>query len=197
MGELGGNGAIDDVVETGDPDISGNGGNGGNGNGGNGNGNGGNGNGNGGNGNGGNGNGGNGNGGNGNGGNGEDMMKPEPGPHALALSDRIVLHAATPAQLVKSGDGLQYYFIGADGSTVSGPNFPVLQRVGRNASLRGLGFAAECNQPAYRQASLCRLYFQRNEDSGLHLLPGQRGTIPTSRTSSTSAPIYSINVEAW
>ena len=51
-------------------------------------------------------------------------MKPEPGPHASALSNRIVRHAATPSQLVKSGDGLQYYFIGADGSTVSGPTFP-------------------------------------------------------------------------
>ena len=46
------------------------------------------------------------------------------GPHASALSDRIVLHVATPVQLVKSGDGLQFYYIGADGSTVSGPVFP-------------------------------------------------------------------------
>ena len=51
-------------------------------------------------------------------------MDPEPGPHASALSNRIVRHAATPVQLVKSGDGLQYYYIGADGSTVSGPTFP-------------------------------------------------------------------------
>ena len=64
--------------------------------------------------------------GNGNGnmngnGNGDDTMA---GPHASVLSDRIVLHAATPAQLVKSGDGLQYYYIGADGSTSTGPTIP-------------------------------------------------------------------------
>ena len=35
-----------------------------------------------------------------------------------------MLHAATPVQLVKSGDGLQYYYIGADGSTATGPTFP-------------------------------------------------------------------------
>jgi hypothetical protein len=52
------------------------------------------------------------------------MTDPEPGPHASALADRIVFHAATPAQLVKSGDGLQYYFLGADGSTVTGPHIP-------------------------------------------------------------------------
>ena len=34
---------------------------------------------------------------------------------------RVVKHAATPAQLIKSGDGLHYYFIGADGSATTGP----------------------------------------------------------------------------
>ena len=109
----------------------GGGGNQGNGNGNNGNGNGDNGNGNGDNGNGDNGNGNNGKGENPdinlptlpeNGGMNGDMK--ERGPHVSALSNRIVLHAATPAQLVKAGDGLQYFYIGADGSTVSGPTFP-------------------------------------------------------------------------
>ena len=41
---------------------------------------------------------------------------------APSTSNRIVFHAATPAQLVKTGDGgLHYYFIGADGSIVTGP----------------------------------------------------------------------------
>ncbi len=52
-----------------------------------------------------------------------DMMH-KPGPRAHEASGRIVMHAATPAQLVKSGDGLQYYFVGADGSTVTGPTIP-------------------------------------------------------------------------
>jgi hypothetical protein len=46
-----------------------------------------------------------------------DMTVPIP-------SNSIVHHAATPAQLVKSGAGLQYYFIGADGTASSGPVFP-------------------------------------------------------------------------
>ena len=36
----------------------------------------------------------------------------------IALApNRIVFHAATPAQLIRVEDGLQYYFIGRDGST--------------------------------------------------------------------------------
>ena len=39
-----------------------------------------------------------------------------------AFSDnRVVQHAATPAQLIKAGEGLHYYFIGADGSAATGP----------------------------------------------------------------------------
>ena len=43
----------------------------------------------------------------------------------IALApNRIVLHAATPAQLIRVEDGLQYYFIGRDGSTRIGPWIP-------------------------------------------------------------------------
>ena len=45
-------------------------------------------------------------------------MNPSSSPNS------IVTHAATPAQLVKSGAGLQYYYIGADGSSVTGPTLP-------------------------------------------------------------------------
>ena len=45
------------------------------------------------------------------------------GPHVSELANRIVKHVATPAQLVISGGGFQFFFIGADGSTVSGPTF--------------------------------------------------------------------------
>ncbi len=42
-----------------------------------------------------------------------------------ALSpNSIVNHAATPGQLIRSGAGLQYYFIGTDGSASSGPTIP-------------------------------------------------------------------------
>lgn len=42
----------------------------------------------------------------------------------IPKSNRIVHHAATPVQLVKTGDdGLHLYFIGADGSTYTGPVF--------------------------------------------------------------------------
>ena len=56
---------------------------------------------------------------------------PQPDPtlsdHELlkALApNRIVFHAATPAQLIKVEDGLQYYFIGRDGKTRLGPWIP-------------------------------------------------------------------------
>ena len=40
----------------------------------------------------------------------------------IPKSNRIVHHAAAPVQLVKTGDdGLHLYFIGADGSTYTGP----------------------------------------------------------------------------
>ena len=53
-----------------------------------------------------------------NGENGEEKTMRVPAP----TRNSIVMHAATPAQLVKSGDGkLNYYFIGADGSASTGP----------------------------------------------------------------------------
>ena len=43
----------------------------------------------------------------------------------IALApNRIVFHAATPAQLCRVEEGLQYYFIGRDGSTYFGPWVP-------------------------------------------------------------------------
>lgn len=48
-------------------------------------------------------------------------------PDPVSISDpvfsdnRVVQHAATPAQLIKAGEGLHYYFIGADGSAMTGP----------------------------------------------------------------------------
>ena len=43
----------------------------------------------------------------------------------IALApNRIVFHAATPAQLIKVEDGLQYYFIGRKGKTRLGPWIP-------------------------------------------------------------------------
>ncbi len=76
-----------------------------------------------------NGNGMNGNGNGMNGGMNGDKMMHKPGPPAASASGRIVMHAATPAQLVKSGDGLQYYFVGADGSTVTGPHIPSFSKL--------------------------------------------------------------------
>ena len=56
-------------------------------------------------------------------GNGDNMMGG--GMKAsIPKSNRIVHHAATPVQLIKTGDdGLHLYFIGADGSTYTGPTF--------------------------------------------------------------------------
>jgi hypothetical protein len=46
---------------------------------------------------------------------------PHPDAPSTPSSDCIVAHAATPAQLCPVAGGLQYYFIGADGSTSIGP----------------------------------------------------------------------------
>lgn len=43
---------------------------------------------------------------------------------AALAPNRIVFHPATPVQLCKVDDGLQVYFIGADGSTYFGPWVP-------------------------------------------------------------------------
>ena len=50
-----------------------------------------------------------------------DMMS---GPHVSELANRIIKHVATPAQLVMAGGGFQFFFIGPDGNTVSGPTIP-------------------------------------------------------------------------
>ncbi len=49
--------------------------------------------------------------------------QPQPHPDApfTPPADCIVAHAATPAQLCPMAGGLQYYFIGADGSAQPGP----------------------------------------------------------------------------
>ena len=50
-------------------------------------------------------------------------VTPTPHPSApfTPPADCIVAHAATPAQLCPVGGGLQYYFIGADGTSQPGP----------------------------------------------------------------------------
>ncbi len=53
----------------------------------------------------------------------QQQSTPDPHPDAPSTpsSDCVVTHAATPAQLCPVAGGLQYYFIGADGSTSIGP----------------------------------------------------------------------------
>ncbi len=53
----------------------------------------------------------------------QQQSTPDPHPDAPSTpsSDCVVAHAATPAQLCPVAGGLQYYFIGADGSTSIGP----------------------------------------------------------------------------
>ena len=56
-------------------------------------------------------------------GGGQQQSTPDPHPDAPSTpsSDCVVAHAATPAQLCPVAGGLQYYFIGKDGSTSIGP----------------------------------------------------------------------------
>ena len=56
-------------------------------------------------------------------GGGQQQSTPDPHPDAPSTpsSDCVVAHAATPAQLCPVAGGLQYYFIGADGSSSIGP----------------------------------------------------------------------------
>ena len=48
-------------------------------------------------------------------------QESHPGAPFTPPANCIVAHAATPAQLCPVADGLQYYFIGADGSSSGGP----------------------------------------------------------------------------
>lgn len=51
----------------------------------------------------------------------EDAAAPHPDAPNFPSADCIVTHAATPAQLCPIAGGLQYYFIGSDGSSQAGP----------------------------------------------------------------------------
>ena len=51
----------------------------------------------------------------------QQTSTPHPDAPDYPSADCIVSHAATPAQLCPIAGGLQYYFIGADGSTSIGP----------------------------------------------------------------------------
>ncbi|MDE0143380.1 MAG: proline-rich domain-containing protein [Caldilineaceae bacterium] len=51
----------------------------------------------------------------------QQTSDPHPDAPDYPSADCIVSHAATPAQLCPIAGGLQYYFIGADGSTSIGP----------------------------------------------------------------------------
>ena len=50
-----------------------------------------------------------------------NQMQPHPSAPFTPPADCIVAHAATPAQLCPIDGGLQYYFIGEDGSAQPGP----------------------------------------------------------------------------
>ena len=68
-------------------------------------------------------------------------VTPTPHPSApfTPPADCIVAHAATPAQLCLVGGGLQYYFIGADGSSQPGP---WIQSLSDLATLHSAGAAS-------------------------------------------------------
>ena len=53
-----------------------------------------------------------------------NQMQPHPSAPFTPPADCIVAHAATPVQLCPFAGGLQYYFIGADGSAQPGPWVP-------------------------------------------------------------------------
>ena len=53
--------------------------------------------------------------------NNQPTTDPHPSAPFTPPADCIVAHAATPAQLCPIDGGLQYYFIGADGSSQTGP----------------------------------------------------------------------------
>ena len=53
--------------------------------------------------------------------NNQPSTDPHPSAPFTPPADCIVAHAATPAQLCPIDGGLQYYFIGADGSSQTGP----------------------------------------------------------------------------
>ena len=67
--------------------------------------------------------------------------EPHPDAPNYPSADCIVTHAATPAQLCPIAGGLQYYFIGADGSSQAGPyikpfsELATLHTVGTSVSL--------------------------------------------------------------
>ena len=69
------------------------------------------------------------------------VQSPHPDAPNYPSADCIITHAATPAQLCPVAGGLQYYFIGADGTSQAGPyikpfsELATLYTVGTSVSL--------------------------------------------------------------
>ena len=96
------------------------------------------------------------------------------GPHAHELANRIVKHVATPAQLVMAGAGFQYYFIGADGSTVSGPTFPSFAELAEMHPSGDWVPLLDADNPLTGKQVNVDYIPNEQKDPGQHLLPGQR-----------------------
>ena len=114
---------------------------------------------------------------------------PQPDPtltkHELlkALApNRIVFHAATPAQLIKVEDGLQYYFIGRKGKTRLGPWIPSFAELaqeypdGEEASIY-FGFNPFTGKrvkidylPAVKRIRVDTFYADREHDKNKHYI---------------------------
>ena len=118
------------------------------------------------------------------------------GPHASVLSNRIVLHVATPVQLVKAGDGLQFFYIGADGSTVSGPVFPSFSELAEmHASGAWVPLLDAVNPLTGKQVNVD--YIPNEQKIRVFTYYPDKGQDVNKQYIFNFGSDYAINVEAW
>ena len=118
------------------------------------------------------------------------------GPHASVLSNRIVLHVATPVQLVKAGDGLQFFYIGADGSTVSGPVFASFSELAEmHASGAWVPLLDAVNPLTGKQVNVD--YIPNEQKIRVFTYYPDKGQDVNKQYIFNFGSDYSINVEAW
>ena len=100
----------------------------------------------------------------------QTTLAPHPSAPRTPPSDCIVAHAATPAQLCSVAGGLQYYFIGADGSSLAGPYIQSFSELPTLHTAGAVSLYTGTNPFTSKSVHIDYLPY-RFQDSDQHLLP--------------------------
>ena len=96
---------------------------------------------------------------------------PHPSAPNTPPADCIVAHAATPVQLCPISGGLQYYFIGTDGSSQTGPYIQPFSELATLHTAGAVSLYSGINPLTSKSVHIDYLPADQ-QDSDQHLLPG-------------------------